>query len=489
MSDLDTTDPPGWAPGDGPGQPLVLEGYSDFTLIAETTHSRVYTAVRRLPDGLKRRTVAVKELRDGGSRSRPLREAQLTLDLQHSSIIPVYDVLTATNGATCIMMEYCRRGSLAAENRQLTVAETLAAGIAVAEALEYAHRKGVLHRDIKPDNVLVRGDVPERPSSYVLTDFGIARQVNANLTNSTNQFTYPYASPQQLTGKPPSVADDVWSLGATLFTLLDGAPPFALTGVADTTDTLTNHTRRIENAEPRAMRRTDVPDALVAVISRCLHKDPTGRYADAVALRAALSAVVPAESAWARPGVAVPALAEPAPHLAPSALANVRPEQPPTGVPATPESDPQPVPRRKRRRWLALVAAAATVLVGVPVGVLLARGGEPNPSAVGARAGSPTGSSASRPAWAPELLDVTDQQSGAALLWLDHSTGRAGFIIVAEPDGRTGDERGHFPPGTTKAAVTGLDPLVHRYCFAVVAVLGGEHAVSEPRCVTRARAG
>ena len=104
----------------------------------------------------------------------------------------------------------------------------MAAGIAVADALAFAHARGVIHRDIKPGNILIRAVSGEeiQPSSFLLADFGIARPVDAAMTDSIYEGTYLYASPQHISAKAPAFTDDVWSLGATLFTLLDGAPPF-----------------------------------------------------------------------------------------------------------------------------------------------------------------------------------------------------------------------------------------------------------------------
>ena len=90
--------------------------------------------------------------------------------------------------------------------------------VVLADALAFAHAHGVLHRDVKPQNVLVL------PTSWVLADFGIARLVDSEHTASAETFTYRHASPQMLDGAPPTAADDLWSLGSTLYTLLDGRP-------------------------------------------------------------------------------------------------------------------------------------------------------------------------------------------------------------------------------------------------------------------------
>src|SRR5690606_1233079 len=121
--------------------------------------------------------------------------------------------------------------------------EVLSVGTVVADALSFAHRHGVLHRDVKPQNILVL------PTSYVVADFGIARPIDAARTTPVEWFSFRHASPEVLDGQPPAVADDIWSVGSTLFTLLDGAPPFA-TGV-EAEDTALAYMRRVRTEPPR----------------------------------------------------------------------------------------------------------------------------------------------------------------------------------------------------------------------------------------------
>ncbi len=277
-----------WAPAAGaaPAAGIALPGYSGFRVIAQGGEGTIYRARQ---DGLGR-AVAVKVLQvtDPATLTRFRRELAITVELgrQHPHIVTVLDTGTLPDGRPCIVMEYYERGSLHDRLRAmgpLPVPDVVSAGIAVADALAFAHGQGILHRDVKPQNVLVL------PTSYVLADFGIARGADAGHSASLQMVSYRHAAPQMLEGATPSFADDIWSLGSTLFTLLEGKPPFASDNPDE--DTLLSYVGRVSTAEPRSLTRFDVPAALVGVLNRCLRKDRAERFASALELRDALMAV------------------------------------------------------------------------------------------------------------------------------------------------------------------------------------------------------
>lgn len=286
-----------WAPAPAratrPEVDLGLPGYTDLREVARGGDSVVY----RARQAALHRDVAIKVLleTDPATLARFARELEITVRLgrQHPHVVTVLDTGTTAQGHPCLVMDFHDLGSLHDRLRShgpLPVAEVVAAGTAVADALAFAHGHGVLHRDVKPQNVLLL------PTSYVLTDFGIARMADAGHTASLERFSYRHASPQVLDGLEPTAADDVWSLGSTLSTLLDGRAPFAAPDPDD--DTALGYLRRVRTGARRPLQRADVPDALRALVERCLAPERGDRYASAEAVHQALVALPTETRSW-----------------------------------------------------------------------------------------------------------------------------------------------------------------------------------------------
>ena len=186
-------------------------------------------------DSLLGRDVAIKEiLFPGGGQApvdpgdplvkRALREAQAAARLRHPGIVTVHDVVVE-DGRPWIVMELVGGQSLAGEIRArglLTEQRTAEIGLRVLEAIRAAHRGGILHRDVKPANILVDGD------RVVLTDFGIAAIDDATaLTRSGQMVGSPaFMAPERINGEPATTATDLWALGVTLYFAVTGRPPF-----------------------------------------------------------------------------------------------------------------------------------------------------------------------------------------------------------------------------------------------------------------------
>jgi len=302
---------------------LRLPGYSDVVRVSAGTGSRVYRAWQGALD----RPVAVKVLHldDPEAIQRFEREIDITVQLgrRHPNIVTVLDIGTTADGKPYIVMDYYDAGSLHDRLRAhgpLRPKEVLEAGIVVADALWFAHGQGVLHRDVKPQNILVL------PTSYVLADFGIARRADATQhTSSVDWFTFQHASPQVIEGEAPNEQDDIWSVGSTLFTLLDGRPPHA--GDLPEDNKPLAYMRRVRTAAVRPLNRTDVPEGLREIIARCLRPEREDRFATAADLGDALLVVQAQERAWA-PGPAQPPQAQ---GMARPPQARARLEPPPQG--------------------------------------------------------------------------------------------------------------------------------------------------------------
>jgi hypothetical protein len=233
------------------------------------------------------RTVAVKMLFPHLAESpehlaRFRREAETLARLDHESIVRIFDI-EEYRDTHCIIMEFVPGPSLAsvlARERRLTPERARTITAELASALCAAHRQHIIHRDIKPDNVLFT--LEGRPK---LTDFGIARMADGSSNTRTGILigTPSYMSPEQARGQPVTAASDLYSLGVLLFEMLSGQVPFQGDDpVAVALMHLTGTPPALQSLLPAA------PADLCALVQRLLHKDPTARGGSAAQLRDAL---------------------------------------------------------------------------------------------------------------------------------------------------------------------------------------------------------
>jgi hypothetical protein len=272
---------------------LVLDGFTDVVAVASGGDSTIYRAHQSSLD----RDVAIKvvSLSEPEELRRFEREISLTVRLgrAHPNIVTVLDTRILPDGRPCIVMDFFELGSI---HDRLRVAgpfasdEVVTIGRVIADALAFAHDQRVVHRDVKPQNILML------PTSYVLADFGIARSVDAGHTASLERLSYRHASPEVLDGRPPEPTDDLWSLTSTMATLLEGRAPFAADDPGE--DSALAYLRRVRLGERRPLP-ADTPPALAALIDRGMHPDRRRRFGSAAELMAQLRELDRQTTSWA----------------------------------------------------------------------------------------------------------------------------------------------------------------------------------------------
>jgi serine/threonine-protein kinase len=209
------------------------------------------------------------------------REARAAASLSHRNVVAVFDS-GVDGGARFIVMEHVSGETLAARMREgpMPVEQAVEIALGVARALGAAHARGIVHRDVKPGNVMLSDN-----GQVKVLDFGIARALAAtSLTRASTVIgTAGYLSPEQAEGAAVDARSDLYGLGCVLYEMLAGRPPF----VADSVAALV-HQHISRAPDPPSRSRPEVSPALDGAVLRCLAKDPRERYADADALCAAL---------------------------------------------------------------------------------------------------------------------------------------------------------------------------------------------------------
>jgi len=263
------------------GEELGVAGVTSATLIGRGGFGAVYRAHQIAYD----RTVAVKiqwrlasSAADDEARSERESKAMGRL-CGHPNIVTVFESGRSGDGRSYLLMEYLPGGNLAervAAQGPMAWDEVAAIGVKLAGALDMAHRNGILHRDVKPENVLISAFGEPK-----LGDFGIARVKGGPETSGGQVLaSIQHAAPEIFAGAPPTEAADLYSLGSTLFHLLAGQPAFA----ADGADTLPALVDRIASGRIPDLTASGVPAPLFAVVKQAMAKDPQKRPSSAAEL-------------------------------------------------------------------------------------------------------------------------------------------------------------------------------------------------------------
>jgi serine/threonine protein kinase len=317
-----------------------LAGYRIESLLGQGGMGAVYLATHlRLGRRAALKVLLPEYAEDEDFRERFVRESQSAASLEHPSIIPIYDA-DEEQGVLYIAMRYVegedlrslieRKGALG--HRSLGVIEQ------VASALDAAHASGLVHRDVKPANILI-GDPGMR---VYLTDFGVAKQAAAPGLTRTGSFigTVQYCAPEQIEGKEVDSRTDVYALGCVLFHCLVGRPPYARDA-----EVAVMHAHMVEPPPSPSSLDPGLPQALDGVIATAMAKDPEMRYATCTALAHALREALRKPRSTAEAPESPVALAAPA--------APTRPARAPARA----------APPPQRKRWLIAALAALGILV------------------------------------------------------------------------------------------------------------------------------
>ncbi len=301
-------------------------------------------------DPILDRKVAIKFLSLGSqtdekARARLIREAQAAAKLDHPNVCAIHEV-GRHQDQSFIVMQYIEGETLAAgiKGGPLNLAESLDKAIQIAGALSEAHSHGIIHRDIKPQNIMIT-----RRGQVKVLDFGLAKlergelspqsdaQTQTLLTQpGTIPGTVPYMSPEQLRDEALNAGTDIFSLGVVLYEMLTGHRPFAANSPAESINAI------LEHEPPPLTRFAEVPEELQRIVSKCLEKNRERRYHSARDLASDLTVVLRTLDAD-----------------------NVETRGSATGL------RPAENRRARTRRWL--FAAAALLIIGIAVGVLLLR--------------------------------------------------------------------------------------------------------------------
>ncbi|HEX4429008.1 MAG TPA: serine/threonine-protein kinase [Frankiaceae bacterium] len=364
----------------------VVAGFRIDRLIGSGGMGEVYLVHHpRLPrlDALKLLPMSASS--DHSYRERFQREADLAASLDHDNVVPVYDRGEA-DGQLWIHMKYVAGQDAAAALRTggpFSTARALHLVTRVASALDDAHRHGLLHRDVKPANILLGTPAdPGGPDRVYLTDFGIAKGAGdaAGLTPSGHfAASLDYAAPEQIQMQPLDGRADQYALGCVLFQLLTGVVPFPGDGA------WARMNAHLSAPIPRlGQLRPGLPLGVQAVLDRAMAKDPKDRFPSCAAMASELTsalAVSPAPRGAALPAPRPPDLAEtpppgfasptPVPPMPPPMLPPVPPPMPSPDAPTAAEP-PVPVPLNPPAQWWRHVdrAAGATGAAALVLGLL-----------------------------------------------------------------------------------------------------------------------
>jgi len=400
------------------------------------------------------RRVAVKVLlpsllADAAFITRFRTEARTMAALRHPGIVQVYDYGqdTQPDSGTLdyLVMEFIDGTPLSTALRQagrLSPQRTMEIVAQAADALQVAHEAGIVHRDVKPGNLLIRPD-----GAVVLVDFGVARSTTGAGITSTNivMGTAHYMAPEQAEGKPVTPAIDVYALGAVAYCCLAGRTPYVGDGQLEVLDQLVYG--------PSPTLPPDVPPAVAAVVMRAMAKDPARRYPNAAALAEAARSVLNGQDSTGRATTPAPSPAARVAFLGQDipqpTTTNQTSEPAPTNLDARTGKNSPTRPGRRLIRTLATLAVGALIGAAwatVSIAFQLADDASqqasttPNPSQPGPATRNGSTGKPSTPPQTPKPTDSPDPGDPTANPYVPTKLCGSGFNTVDSAPLRVGDE-------------------------------------------------
>jgi predicted Ser/Thr protein kinase len=325
-----------------PGVGETFGGYTIESRLGRGGMGTVYLAMHeRLGRKVALKVIAPELAHDEDFRARFLRESQLAASLDHPNVIPIYDA-DEVDGVLFLAMRYVSGRSLRDRIREqgpLSAEETTRIAMQIGGALDAAHEAGLVHRDVKPANILLA----EGGAHAYLCDFGLAKRTSSRGTTQTGSFlgSVDYCAPEQIQGGDVDGRTDVYSLGSVLFHCLTGEPPYRRE-----TEFAVLHAHLEDPAPAVSSIRPDLPRALDGVLARAMAKAPSDRYGSAGDLAAAVG----------------------------NALAGIAAEDETTRPAPVVRTPPGPGPSVSRRPVLVVVALVAALAIGTVAVVLATRG-------------------------------------------------------------------------------------------------------------------
>ncbi len=395
---------------------MILSGFSDLRVLERGGFSTVYVGVQ---DRLGRE-VAIKALDvridDESLRARFEAEAQIMgLLSTHPAIVTVFDAAFASDGQPCIVMELYRGdyGQRLKEGSQLSVRDALSVGVRLCGALQTVHDAGILHLDIKPENVFASS-----AGEPALGDFGISTVTGDRSQRTVGGWSFDYSPPETYEFGAATQQSDLYSLGATLYHLVSGSVPFPVDESLDGSRERDRArvARHVNDAVPE-FERDDVPSGLYDIVARAMAKSPAKRWHSALEFGRALQQI---ESDRGWPVTTMVIVDETG-----SAVVESGPDRGPT-VPRS-RSEPSPIvaeePSGTVPTWVRPVVLGVAAVAVIGFGLVAALGGQD-----GSAEPPPT---SAQPGGDDDFFDLVAPPSG---LTLDRGPGGAVLTWGAEPD-------------------------------------------------------